>query len=150
MKTLQTTARSLFAGLLIAGTVMGTTQVQAASPMQLNPTAVVSVAKTGATAAQTVDYRGRGDRGGWHDGRREFRPLGPREIRRSLRHRGFRAIDIVDRQRGTYVVRAIGWRGHPVKLVVDARTAEILRRAPIHRGGGRNGPRGSFEWSYTW
>lgn len=150
MTNLQTAARSLFAGLLITGAVLGATQVQAASPMQLSPSPYVTVAKKGASATQDVDYRDRRGRPGWHDGGWEARPLHPRQIRRSLRHRGFRAIDIVDRRRGAYIVHAIGWRGHPVKLVVDARTAEILRRKPIHHGGGRGGPGGSFEWSYRW
>lgn len=150
MTKLQTTARSFFAGVLITSAVLGATQVQAASPMQLNPAPIVTFANKDASAVQKIDHRGHRDRRGWHDGRWEARPLGPRQIRRSLRHRGFRAIDIVDRRRGAYIVRAIGWRGHPVKLVVDARTAEILRRKPIHHGGGRGGPRGSFEWSYRW
>lgn len=85
-----------------------------------------------------VDHRGRG---GWHSGQRGgYQNLGPRQIRRSLRHRGFRQIEILDRRGPVYVVNARGWRGHSVRLVVDSRTAQILRRQPVghHKGRGRN------------
>ena len=85
-----------------------------------------------------------GDRGGHrghhfhkHHGKR-FHALGPREIRRSLRHRGYHRINIIDRRGPVYVVKARGWRGLPMRLVVDARTAHIVRSRPLHRGHGHH------------
>ncbi|WP_196223437.1 hypothetical protein [Roseibium sp. RKSG952] len=82
-------------------------------------------------AIMDVDYRRGGERGwyagpGWH-----YERLKPRQVRRSLRHRGFRKIEILDRKRSVYIVRARGWRGHPVRMVVDAHNAEILRMRPV-------------------
>ncbi|WP_305986779.1 hypothetical protein [Roseibium sp. MMSF_3544] len=74
---------------------------------------------------------GKGWKGGHGGG---YYTLGPRQIRRSLRHRGFYKIRIIDRRGPVYVVKAIGWRGMPVRLVVDARTAHIVRSRPIGHG----------------
>ncbi len=83
-------------------------------------------------------HRGPGWRGGHGHG---HYALGPRQIRRSLRHRGFYRIKIIDRRGPMYIVRAIGWRGMPVRLVVDSRTAHIVRSRPIGRG---------VYWQYRW
>ncbi|WP_428647222.1 hypothetical protein [Roseibium sp.] len=84
-----------------------------------------------------VDHRGR--RGGWdrHD-RRDWRrhTMGPRQIRRSLRHRGFHRIRIIDRRGPMFIVNAKGWNGIPMRLVVDSRTADIVRSRPRHGGWG--------------
>lgn len=80
--------------------------------------------------------------GGWNNGRGwGYRELGPRQIRRSLRHRGFYRIKILDRRGPMYIVKAIGWRGMPMRLVVDSRTADIVRSRPVgHRK----------NWQYRW
>ena len=90
----------------------------------------------------TVDHRrGQGRHGGgWH-GHRGYRELGPRQIRRSLKHRGFYRIKILDRRGPMYIVKAVGWRGMPMRLVVDSRTAHIVRSRPA---GQRR------HWQYRW
>lgn len=88
-----------------------------------------------------VDHRGRPGRG-WHRGPgRHHHALGPKQIRRSLRHRGFHRIRILDRRGPMYIVKARGWQGYPVRLVVDSRDGHIVRSRPM-------GPR--FHWSYHW
>lgn len=86
-----------------------------------------------------VDHR-RG--GGWNGGGSGYyRELGPRQIRRSLRHRGFHRIKILDRRGPMYIVKAHGGRGVPVRLVVDLRNAAIVRSRPL----------GShFYWGRSW
>lgn len=91
-----------------------------------------------------VDHRRkhhRQNRRGWHGGHGWDRELGPRQIRRSLRHRGFHRIKILDRRGPMYIVKARGWRGHPVRLVVDSRTAQIVRSRPMGRRS---------QWSHSW
>ncbi len=91
-----------------------------------------------------IDHRrGHGPkRGGWHGGHgRGHHLMGPRQIRRSLRHRGFHRIHIVDRRGPMYIVRANGRRGMQMRLVVDSRTADIVRSRPI----GRQFPR-HYRW----
>ncbi len=88
-----------------------------------------------------VDHRG-GPGRGWRGGRgRHHHVLGPRQIRRSLRHRGFHRIRILDRRGPMYIVKARGWRGFPVRLVVDSRGGYIVRSRPL-------GPR--YQWSHSW
>ncbi|PVB62523.1 hypothetical protein [Labrenzia sp. 011] len=67
-------------------------------------------------------------------GRGWNRQMDPRQVRRSLRHRGFHGIQIIKRRGAVYDVNARGWRGAPVRLVVDSRTAHIVRSRPITRG----------------
>ncbi|WP_422384197.1 hypothetical protein [Roseibium album] len=88
---------------------------------------------------------------GWHGGHGGGHySLGPRQIRRSLRHRGFHRIRIIDRRGPMYIVKAIGWRGMPVKLVVDSRTAHIVRSRPVGHGRrGGHGGHGVF-WQHSW
>jgi hypothetical protein len=88
------------------------------------------------------DWRGGHGRHDWH-GRRGWhqQEFGPRQIRRSLRHRGFHDIDILDRRGPMYIVKARGWQGFPMRLVVDSRNAQIVRSQPLgHRG------RGHYRW----
>lgn len=88
-----------------------------------------------------VDHR-RGPGRGWHGDHGQHRHnMGPRQIRRSLRHRGFYRIKIIDRRGPMYIVKAHGWRGFPMRLVVDSRNAHIVRSRPL-------GPR--FDWRYSW
>ncbi|ERP86030.1 hypothetical protein Q669_16590 [Labrenzia sp. C1B10] len=84
-----------------------------------------------------VDHRRGNGRGGNWNGRHGGRhyEMGPRQIRRSLRHRGFDHIKILDRRGPMYIVRAKGWRGMPVRLVVDSRNANIVRSHPIGNRG---------------
>ncbi|MEP3049084.1 MAG: hypothetical protein ABJL55_20640 [Roseibium sp.] len=91
-----------------------------------------------------IDHRkkhSRKHRNGWHGGRGWHQELGPRQIRRSLRHRGFHRVRILDRRGPMYIVKARGWRGHPVRLVVDSRSAQIVRSRPMGR---------RHQWSHNW
>lgn len=94
-------------------------------------------------APETITIQKAGFRGG-HDGGRHWHGerkghwgrLGPHQIRRSLKHRGFHRVRIVDAHGPVYVVKARGWRGAPVRLVVDAFNGRILRKHVIgHRAG---------------
>ena len=106
-------------------------------------------------AAETVSQRGPGGYyhgKKWHQGhgpvRHEF--LTPWEVSRSLHRKGFRKVHDIRFTRGVYVAKAIGHRGL-VRLVVDARDGDILRRDVIayHRYGGRgtvyHGGNGNFS-----
>ena len=75
--------------------------------------------------------------GHWNDRRRDDRRwdnahyrMTPRQVRRSLRHRGFHDIRFTDTQGRTYQARATGPRGGRVALTISARDARILE---IHR-----------------
>jgi len=97
----------------------------------------------GPVAVQEADFRG-GRHGGrhWHGKRPgHWGRLGPHQIRRSLKQRGFHRVRIVDARGPVYVVKARGWRGAPVRLVVDAFNGRILRR---HVSGHRAG------WGHRW
>lgn len=54
----------------------------------------------------------------------------PRQIRRSLRHRGFDHIRFTDTRGRIYRARATGYRGKRVALTIRSRDARILE---IHR-----------------
>ena len=74
---------------------------------------------------------------GWvHRDRRHHwghhRRLSPREVRWSLRDRGYRQIRFVDRRGPVYHVRAKK-RHRTFALVISARTGEILSRHRIRR-----------------
>jgi hypothetical protein len=79
----------------------------------------------------------KGHRGhnGWDRGHRwGHHAMGPREIRRSLRHQGFHKIRILDRRGPVYVVNARAWGGQKLRLVVDSRSGRIVRSRPVgHR-----------------
>jgi len=127
------------AGAIALGTGMSAA-ASAASPVSPAASPVQTISNLPLHAFQPADYRHRP--GKRHmDQRHMHRKLGPRQIRRSLRHRGFHGIEILRERRHVYVVRAHGWRGHPVRLVVDARSAEILRRKPL---------RHDYNWGYGW
>jgi hypothetical protein len=66
-------------------------------------------------------------------GRERFRPMGPREVARSLERRGYNVGDI-DMRRGTYRVKA-SRHGRRVILIVDARSGRILDEQRV--GGAR-------------
>ncbi|WP_417667716.1 hypothetical protein [Roseibium sp.] len=89
------------------------------------------------------DWRG-GHGRGWDShgpGHHRWHRMGPREVRRSLRHRGFHKIRIVDSRPFVFKVRATGHDGMRFRLVVDRTTGQILRMRPAgHR----------FHWSYRW
>lgn len=87
-----------------------------------------------------ADHRRGQGRHGWNGGHwGGYHQMGPRQIRRSLRHRGFHDIDILDRRGPMYIVKARGWRGLPMRLVVDSRNARIVRSQPMgHRGRGHH------------
>jgi hypothetical protein len=40
-----------------------------------------------------------------------------------------------------YIVKAQGWRGFPMRLVVDSRNADIVRSRPLGR---------RFDWHRRW
>lgn len=89
-----------------------------------------------------VGHKNRGGhKGGYHRGHgKRFHAFGPREIRRSLRHRGYHKIHIVDRRGPMYIVNARGWRGAPMRLVVDSRNARIVRTKPLGN---------QFHWQFN-
>jgi hypothetical protein len=68
------------------------------------------------------------DRGyGWDDHRKgHHKALSASEVRRILRHRGYRDISYLDRRGSIYQVRARDYRGRRVGLVVSARNGAIL------------------------
>ena len=75
--------------------------------------------------------------GHWNDRRRDDRRwdyahyrMTPRQVRRSLRHRGFHDIRFTDTQGRTYKARATNSRGRRVALTIRSRDARIVE---IHR-----------------
>ncbi|WP_289036199.1 hypothetical protein [uncultured Roseibium sp.] len=128
------------AAALVAATLIGT--AQAGPRQQQGPEA------RGSAITLEVDYRkgqhkGRGHGPKWGHGekRGHWGKMGPRQVRRSLKHRGFHKIRILGERGPVYMVRAHGWRGMPMRLVVDGHTGQILRKRPIHRHG---------HWNYRW
>ena len=70
------------------------------------------------------------DRGRGWDRDRHFDRLSEREVRRILRHNGWREIRFLDRNFRTYTVRAENWRGRDRILVVSALNGRILDNRP--------------------
>ncbi len=68
----------------------------------------------------------------WDDRRWDYARyrMTPRQVRRSLRHRGFHEIRFTDREGRFYRARATGPRGRRVALTIRSRDARIVR---IHR-----------------
>lgn len=93
----------------------------------------VKIAEAQSELVIKADHRRHRDGRHWNGPRHGYHKLGPRQIRRSLRHRGFHGIKIVNRRDRVYIVHARGWRGFPMRLVVDARNARILRSKPVGR-----------------
>jgi hypothetical protein len=88
--------------------------------------------------------------GGWD--RPSYDLISPRKVVRILYRRGFDEVSIV-RQRGpNYIAEAIGPRGNRVRVVVDARTADIVGIRVIGwahdrpRGYGWDGRQGRDGW----
>ncbi|GGF04694.1 hypothetical protein H1W37_11840 [Stappia taiwanensis] len=77
---------------------------------------------------QLAGWRGRG----WHRGYRLER-LRPRQIARRLNRKGYYGIRRIRPRGDVYVVRARGWRGKPVRLVVDAYSGRVLDRSRARR-----------------
>lgn len=104
----------------------------------------VHIKKTTAEIEHRVGHRHGRHHGRW-DGRGPGRwgRMGPRQIRRSLRHQGFHRIRIIDARGPVYVVKARGWRGRKVRLVVDAFNGQIIRRHVIGRHY-------QYQWGYRW
>ncbi len=79
---------------------------------------------------------------GWHGNRPgHWGRLGPRQIRRSLRYRGFHKIRIIDARGPVYVVKARGWYGQKFRLVVDAFNGRIIRQRAMGYG---------YQYGYRW
>ena len=55
-----------------------------------------------------------------------FRTLSPQDVRKVLRHRGYREIRYIDRKGAVYQVRAEDRRGRDYRLVVSARSGAII------------------------
>jgi hypothetical protein len=70
------------------------------------------------------DHRGYGY--GWDGHHGHHKTLSASEVRRILRHRGYRDISYLDRRGSIYQVRARDYRGRRVGLVVSARNGAIL------------------------
>ncbi|HSG95365.1 MAG TPA: hypothetical protein VLA28_07575 [Afifellaceae bacterium] len=75
------------------------------------------------------DDRGWGDRRWDHAHYR----MTPRQVRRSLRHRGFREIRFTDRHGRIYRARATNPRGRRVALTIRSRDARIIEVRRIRR-----------------
>lgn len=132
-------------------------------------TAIATLAATGAYAApaakapsvpeaavETVSQRGHGNwqngHGQWQHGHGPSRHhfLTPWEVSRALHFKGFRKVHDIRFTRGVYVAKAIGHRGL-VRLVVDPRDGDILRRDLIRRTGhghGYNGGNTNFSITF--
>lgn len=67
----------------------------------------------------------------YHQKRFQHRALSRKQIRRSLRHRGFHDFRRVERRGNRYVVVAENRRGRLLRLRVNAYTGEIERRRRI-------------------
>ncbi|WP_430511104.1 hypothetical protein [Pannonibacter phragmitetus] len=124
---------------LISATVIAATAALATVPAQA--ASGFSIELRSGQGAPTVHIDGRGGDWGWHRdrgrhgrdwGRRDAR-LSPRDIHRSLRHRGFENIDVRGARGPVYVVFATGRRGMPVKLTVNAYNGNIIDRERLGR-----------------
>ncbi|QDG75683.1 hypothetical protein [Labrenzia sp. PHM005] len=132
-------SRKFTAPVVAAVFVMAAGAVSGAQAMPLSGKGAIPASQ--AEHIVNVDHR-RGPGKGWRGGHgRHHHAMGPRQIRRSLRHRGFYRIKIIDRRGPMYIIKAHGWRGFPMRLVVDSRNAHIVRSRPL-------GPR--FDWNYSW
>lgn len=102
--------------------------------------APASAQATSAAGIQKVHWRGNR-----HDhGRRHH--IGPRRVSHILHRRGYRDIREIRPRGNVYIVRAVGYRGNLVRLVVSARDGDILDRRVIRHGGwGRHGHGGWNE-----
>lgn len=81
--------------------------------------------------------------------RRGHGVMNAHQVRRTLRHRGYRQINVIGQTRRHYIAYAIGRRG-PVKLVVDARNGQVVQRERLghRRPGGFHG-RGNDGLSFS-
>ena len=61
--------------------------------------------------------------------------LSPQQVRRILRHEGFRQIRYVDRRGSIYRAYAENRRGRDVRVTVSARTGQILDVERLRRHG---------------
>lgn len=113
------------AGLVALGTLVAVAPAHAAhGPQIVSPS--ISYIETGDSGYRWVHQRYRNDR------------LSPRELRRTLRHQGYRLVDILDRTPRSYTVQAENYRGRSYILQVSARSGVILSARPLrHRAGGR-------------
>ncbi|SHM45176.1 hypothetical protein [Roseibium suaedae] len=138
--------------MTIGGTMTGASAAQPLKP------AVKMETQTRDDLVQKVDDRGRGrdwrgddrrdwrgdDRRGRHGdaGRHHHRGrMDAGEIRRSLRHQGYRHVRILGERGRVFIASATGWRGMPMRLVVDSRSGSVISREPIGRG---------HHWDYRW
>ena len=114
----------LCAAGILAGAVLANAPVQAAAP---TPADAYRTAPT-AAGPTLVSHRG------WHRGWDSYY-LAPREVRRILRHHGFRHIKFIDRRGDTYRAFAENWRGRDMFIRVSSRTGEIIsveRADPVY------------------
>lgn len=89
-------------------------------------------APTPAVAEATVQLAGwRGP--GRHRGGYRLERLGPRQIARRLNRKGYYGIRGIRPRGDVYLVRARGWRGKPLQLVVDAYSGRVLDRSRARR-----------------
>lgn len=137
---------------IIAGMSLGATSVSAA-PLTLQADSALSspiLIKDGKRAHGKKYYKQFHE----HGHHRARHRLGPRQIKKILRHRGYRNVRIVDIGPRRAVVRARGYRG-PVQLLVNRRTGDVVARQVLrrhhygHRGfrGHKNGYSFSFGFN---
>lgn len=132
------------AGAILLASLGFTSAASAASPA-----ANLKIQAPAAEHVVKVDHRGNhrrhGRDNGWNGRHGWHQEMGPRQIRRSLRHRGYHKIRILDRRGPMYIVKARAWGGQKFRLVVDSRNAQIVRSRPLGHRGGRHG-----HWNGHW
>lgn len=116
------------------------TSIAAATALTIS-TSAFALPTSPAAAAQTYSPQQLHLVGGKHHGKRAkqgnrakkgHKRLYPQQVVRILERRGFRNVRRVYFSDGKYIARARGHHG-PVKLVVSARTGQILSRQRMHK-----------------
>lgn len=139
----RTSIATLTALTVSAGTFALSSAPAAAAPMQAE------------NYMQLVGGKKQGHRG--HRALHGHQRLHPHQIVRILERRGFRNVRRVYLSHGKYFAKARGRHG-PVRLVVHAKSGQILSRQRLHRPHRHgwnpyyynNHQRNGFSWSFTY
>ncbi len=122
----------LFKSTLAAG-IVALSVIAASAPAQAHSPSLSVHGSGGGVSIQSGGHGPRHDRRDWRRDRGQRYHLSVWQVRRQLRHRGFRDMYFVDRRAPVYKVRAIGPRGHRVLLVVSSQTGRVINRQPLRR-----------------